>query len=159
MSVFLVVRAIAVAILEVDAIVFDGLGLQLLQYPVVDRERQPGGRLDLAHVVGIRFQGTRQTLDIDGVRRQRIGARQTQHTGKYVVIGRIGIERLERNLTQLGGKPRLEEIGAAIDRVYRLPFKGIRRIVRLEIRIRIVQFAAIGIHFIMGQRELHILPP
>jgi hypothetical protein len=55
MAIFLVVRAIAVAILEVDAVVFDGLGLQLLEYPVVDRECQPGGRLDLAHLLGIRF--------------------------------------------------------------------------------------------------------
>jgi hypothetical protein len=31
MTVFLVVRPIAVAILEVDAVVLDGLGLQLLQ--------------------------------------------------------------------------------------------------------------------------------
>ncbi len=159
MAVFLIVGAIAVAILEIDAVVFDGLALQLLEYPVIYREGQPGGRLDLAHVVGIRFQRTRQTRDIDGVRRQSIGARQTQHTGKYVVIGRIGVESLERNFTQLGGKPRLEQIGASIDRVDRLPFKGIRRIVQLEIRIRIVQLTAIGIHFVMGQRELHLLPP
>lgn len=159
MAIFLLVRAVAVAILEVDAVVFDGLGLQLLEYPVVYREGQPGSRLDLAHVFGIRFQRTRQTFDIDGIRRQRIGAGQTQHTGKYVVIGRIGVESLERNFTQLAGKPCLEKVGTPVNGVNRLSLKGIRRIVRLEIGIRIVQLIVIAIQFIRGQRELHMLPP
>ncbi|EXI73919.1 MAG: hypothetical protein AW07_02057 [Candidatus Accumulibacter sp. SK-11] len=159
MAILLVVRPIAVAVLEVDAVVLDRLAPQLLDDAVIDGECQPGRLLDLAHLLRVAFQRPRQTVEFDRVAWQGLCARQTENAGKDVVVRCIGLEGLERHLAELGGKSGLEQVGAPVDRVHRLPVGGICGVVPLEGCVRLVQLAIIGVQFVRGQRELHVLPP
>ncbi|EXI68770.1 MAG: hypothetical protein AW08_01082 [Candidatus Accumulibacter adjunctus] len=158
-TILLVVRPIAVAILEVDAVVLDGLRAQLLEHPVVDGEREPRRLLDLAHLLRAAFQRARQAVDFERVAGQGLGTRQTENAGEDVVVRRIGVEGLERHLAEFAGKASLEQVGAAVYGVNRLPLGGIRGVMPLEGCIRLVQLAITGVQFVRGQRELHVLPP
>ena len=100
MRVFLVVRPRAVAVLEVDSVVLDRLPAELLGDA-------------LAH--GLRERG--------GLRRRRahLVTGELERAGERDRVGRVTIERRERDAPELFGGVVTEEMRAAIHRVDRLP--------------------------------------
>jgi hypothetical protein len=63
MAIFLVVGPISVAVLEIDAVVLDRFGLQLLDDPVVDGEASQAAGLISRTCSGFGVQRTRQAVD------------------------------------------------------------------------------------------------
>ena len=118
--VFLVVGAVAVTVLEVDAEVLDSLAVQLLAYALEHLRREVAADADrLAERVG---------------------------------IGRVGIERAQRELAELLRCLRGEQVRTAVDRVHGLARAGVAGIAPVEARLRAVDAVESLDELLVGNR-------
>ncbi len=95
MTILLVVRARAVAILEVDPVVLHRLGTQLLDHLLADC-RGTSGRLLLVSV-------------------------EAQSFGKGLLVGGVFLEHRQRGGAKLLSRTGAEKVCSAVDRMHRLP--------------------------------------
>ena len=108
MAVLFGVRTIAVAVLEIDAEVFDRLAPQLLD----DRART-----------------CRANAAVDAV------ARSSSAGASVARVGRVLVERRQRQRAELRRRVRAEQMRAAVDGVHRLPVAGLAGIRARDARV------------------------
>ena len=135
-GVFLLVRPVAIAVLEVDTIVFHRLALQFLAHALVDGVGHPGRFVGEAGGVRILFDDRGQVLDVGLAVGQRGGAGQAQGLGEHDKVGRVHVQVAQGDATQLAGRVCLEQVRTAVDRMNGLPAGRVARIPFLEIFIR-----------------------
>ncbi len=100
MLVLLFVRPVAVAVLEVDANVFDRLRLQLSGDTLMYRERQPSRRMQLPERVRVFREGRGEQFPILRVVGKRFGPRQFDRPGQDERVRGVFPECPSRDLAQ-----------------------------------------------------------
>ena len=134
-EVLFLVGAVAVAVLEVDAVVLHRLALQLLAHACVDGVGHPGRLVGATDRVRVVLDHLRQMGDLSLAGRQRLRARQPQRPGKHDEVGRVGVQVAQRDAAQLGSGVRLEEMRAAVDGMHRLAGRHVAGIVGAELLV------------------------
>ena len=119
-AVLFVVGAIAVAVFEVDAEVFDGFARELLADALVDLGGEVAANAD------------------------RFGERRG--------IGRVAVERLQRELAELLRRLGREQMRAAVDGVHRLARAGVAGVALREPRLRAVDAIERFGELLLGER-------
>ena len=131
-EILFLVRAIAIAILEIDPHVLDRLDRQLVLHPTINRVGDPGWLVRPLHRFRVRAQRFAQSVDRFLCARQRFRPIHAQDFGEQHEIGRVLIQTAQAQAAQFHRRRSLEQMRAAIQCVYRLPVNGIAGIVGME---------------------------